>query len=192
MKNMLFPSLLLFHGTSSEDLDYFLFEFNILCRSCNYYDDAHKLKLFPSTQKDSSPRWFMSFKEHNIYSWDDMKYVFLNKYHNYSKRRDFNDIFGMQQMEDESFEEYLERLLYNYHKSRWGNMDERTFRTIFLKGIRVECIETLSLLSPGDIYRKPFAEITELCRTYSRSQAKVGKRIQDNPRDYVPRNFKLV
>ena len=46
------PSILpTFHGMTVEDLDAFLFEFDILCRSYNYVDDAQKLKLFPSTLK---------------------------------------------------------------------------------------------------------------------------------------------
>jgi len=65
-----------------------------------------------------------------------MKYVFLKKYEDYCKSRDVNDIFRMQQMEDESLDEYLERFLYNYHKPRMGNLDERDIRTVFLKGLK--------------------------------------------------------
>jgi hypothetical protein len=32
-----------FHGVASEDHDAFLFEFDILCRTYVYTDDAHKL-----------------------------------------------------------------------------------------------------------------------------------------------------
>jgi len=59
---------------------------------------------------------------------------------------------------------------------------------VFLKGLRDDCIETLNLLSGGDIYKKKFSEVIELCRTYSRSQAKVGKKLRelrDNSIDYV-------
>jgi len=59
---------------------------------------------------------------------------------------------------------------------------------VLLKGTRDDCIETLNLLSSEDIYKKAFAEVVELCHTYSRSQAKVGKKLhelKDNSRDYV-------
>ena len=59
---------------------------------------------------------------------------------------------------------------------------------MFLRGLRDDCIETLNLLSGGDIYKKSFVEVIDLCRTYSRSQAKVGKKLcelRDNSRDYV-------
>ena len=53
------PSLPTFYGKSNEDPNTFLFKFDILCRSYNYLQYAHKLKLFPATLKDSSLRWFM-------------------------------------------------------------------------------------------------------------------------------------
>lgn len=56
MKDIPLASLPLFHGMSLEDPSSFLFEFDILCRSYNYRDDAKKLKLFPSTLKYSTFR----------------------------------------------------------------------------------------------------------------------------------------
>ena len=66
MKNIPPSSLPTFYGKSNEDPDTFLFEFNILCRSYNYLQDAHKLKLFPVTLKDSTLRWFMGLGESTI------------------------------------------------------------------------------------------------------------------------------
>lgn len=76
-------SLPIFYGKSSKDPDAFLFEFNIVCRNYNYYDDAYKLKLFPATLKDATLRWFMSLGQHIIYTWDDMRSVFLKKYQDF-------------------------------------------------------------------------------------------------------------
>ena len=45
MKNIPLWELPTFYGKNSEDLDTFLFEFDILCRSYNYVQDAQKLKL---------------------------------------------------------------------------------------------------------------------------------------------------
>lgn len=97
MKNI--PPLALphFHGMTSEELDSFLFEFDILCRSYYYIRGAQKLKVFPTTLKDSTLRWFMGLGEHTIRSWDDMRIAFLNKYQEYCRTRDSrNDIFIMQ------------------------------------------------------------------------------------------------
>jgi hypothetical protein len=85
----------------------------------------------------------------------------------------------MQQSEEESLEDYLERFLYNYQKTKQFSLDTTTVRTVFLKGVRDNCIEVLNLMSSGDIYQKPFADIAEYCKRYSRSQAKTGKSIRD-------------
>ena len=65
---------------STKDPDAFLFEFDILCRSYNYVDDAQKLKLFPATLKNVALRWFMGLEEYTIRAWDEMKKTFLKKY----------------------------------------------------------------------------------------------------------------
>jgi hypothetical protein len=119
MNNIPLSSLPHFQGMSTEDLNSFLFEFDILCRSYNYIDNAQKLKLFPATLKDSALRWFMSLGEHTSLSWDGMKETFLQKYQDYCRPRDArNDIFKMQQSEEESLEDYLEKFLYNYQKTK--------------------------------------------------------------------------
>jgi len=97
MKIIPLGSLPHFHGTSSKDPDYFLFEFNILCISYNYYDDAYKIKPFPPSLKDLALRLFMRLGKHTMYSLDDMKPISLNKCQDYCKSRDVNDIFRMQQ-----------------------------------------------------------------------------------------------
>jgi hypothetical protein len=92
----------------------------------------------------------------------------------------------MHQTEDESLEDYLERFLYNYQKSKLFTSDATVVRIVFLKGLRDDCIEVLNLLSSGDVHQKPFVEIVDYCRRYSRGQAKTGK----GPRDPFSRNTK--
>ena len=86
MKNIPPSSLPTFYGKINEDPDTFLFEFDILCRRYNYLQDAHKLKLFPSTLKDSSLRWFIRLGESTIGTWDDMKTSFLRKFQDYKPK----------------------------------------------------------------------------------------------------------
>ena len=100
MKNIPASSLPTFYGKSTEDPDTFLFEFDILCRSYNYLQDAQKLKLFPDTLKDAALRWFMGLGESTIRTWEEMKSAFLRKYRDYCGLGDSqNDIFKMQQHE---------------------------------------------------------------------------------------------
>jgi hypothetical protein len=114
MKNIppsVLPNL---YGMASEDLMHSLFEFDILCRTYGYIDDAHKLRLFPATLKGTALKWFMGLGESTIGYWDTMRKIFLKKYQAYCRPKDSKeDIFRMAQQEDESLEDYLERFLYN-------------------------------------------------------------------------------
>ena len=56
MKNIPSTPLPQFYGKSHKDPNAFLFEFKVLCKSYDYLKDAHKLKLFPSTLKDTTLR----------------------------------------------------------------------------------------------------------------------------------------
>ena len=77
--------------------------------------------------------------------------LFLKKYQDYCKSKySKNDIFKMQQQEDESLDDYLERFLYNYQKSK-QRLNDNTVKTIFWKGIQDEYIDTLNLMGSGDI-----------------------------------------
>jgi hypothetical protein len=66
MKNINSYALCHFHGLVFKDPDTFLFEFAIICMTYDYTIDEHNLKLFPSTLKDSTLRWFMSLEGNNI------------------------------------------------------------------------------------------------------------------------------
>ena len=88
MKSIPPSSLPNFYGKNNEDLDTFFFEFDILCRSYNYLQDSHKLKIFLATLKDSALRWFMGLGKSTIRTWDDMKTSFLRKYQEYCKPKD--------------------------------------------------------------------------------------------------------
>ena len=135
MKNIPLSALPTFYGKNSEDPDTFLFEFDILCRSYNYVQDAHKLKLFPTTLKDSALRWFMGLGESSIRSWEAMKDIFLKKYQDYCKTKESrNDIFKVQQLEDETLEDYMERFGYISQKSKYHDLPEDAVRALFLKG----------------------------------------------------------
>ena len=113
-----------------------MFEFDILCRSYNYLQDAQKLKLFPATLKDSTLRWFMALGESSIRTWNNMKTVFLQKYQEYCRPKDSkNNVFKVQQHEDESLEDYLERFTYILHKSKYNKRQADAVRTLFLQGI---------------------------------------------------------
>jgi hypothetical protein len=114
MKNIPLVALPHFHGLSSEDPNTFLFDFDVLCHSYDYSSDAHKLKLFPTTLKYSTLRWFMGLGGNYIQNWEGMRQAFLKKYQDYFQARDLRgEIFKMAQKEEESLEDYVERFQYN-------------------------------------------------------------------------------
>jgi len=73
MKAIPLQNIPTFHGLTSEDLDAFLFEFNVLCRGYDYTINPHKLKLFPSTLKGATLHWFMGLVGGTINDWEQMK-----------------------------------------------------------------------------------------------------------------------
>jgi hypothetical protein len=181
MKNIPPSVLPNFFGLITEDPDSFMFEFDIVCRTYGYTSDAQKLRLFPATLKGYALKWFMGLEEATIVYWEDMKKKFLTKYQPYCKSKDSKeDIFKMTQSEEESLEEYLEKFLYNMHKSKQANLPLDVIRTIFLKGISNENLEALNLMGVGDISHLPFPKIAELCKKYSRGKAKRGIGQRDN------------
>lgn len=98
LKNIPPSTLPIFYGLVIKDLDTFLFDFDVLCRSYDYTTNAHMIKLFPTTLKDVALRWFMGLGR-DVLDWNTMKKKFLEKYQDYcrgiNRRRD--DIFKMSQ-----------------------------------------------------------------------------------------------
>jgi hypothetical protein len=73
----------------------------------------------------------------------------------------------------------MERFGYISQKSKYHDLLEHAIRDLLLKGILEEYLEMLNLMALGDISHKPFAEICEMCKNYSRSRDKTGKNVWD-------------
>jgi len=81
-----------------------------------------------------------------------MKEMLLSKYQDYCRTRDLREeIFRMTQKEDGSLEYYVERFHYNLQRSKHSDLDQEILKTIFIKGMRDDYLETLNLLGKGDI-----------------------------------------
>jgi len=92
----------------TEDPDAFLFEFDVPCRGYDYTTNPQKLKLFPSTIKGATLRWFTCLGRHTINSWDDMKTPFLTRYRDFRKTRELKyEIFKMAAKDNETLDEYV-------------------------------------------------------------------------------------
>ena len=99
------PSILpIFHGLRNEDIETFVFEFEVLCRSYDYLQDYQKMKFFPTTLKDATLKCFMGLITHSIRTWEKMKSTFLQKYKDYcTPHTQKDEFFKMMQREDEKF-----------------------------------------------------------------------------------------
>jgi hypothetical protein len=93
----------------------------------------------------------------------------------------------MQQQDEESLEDFLERFTYTLQKSKYNDLQDEAIKTLFLKGVSDEYIDTLNLMASRDIYHKEFETLSELCRTYSRSRGKMEKSV----RELVNKNTKV-
>ena len=107
----------------------------------------------------------MRLEKSTIRTWDDMKTSFLRKYQEYCKPKDSrHDIFKIQQLEDESLEDYLERFIYTLHNSKYNDLRGDAVRTLFLKGISEDLLESFNFMEAGNISHKNFAQISEMCK----------------------------
>ena len=137
----------------AEDLETFLFEFEIICRSYGYLSRTQKMRLFLGTFKDRTLKWSMILGTNSIISWNDMQKIFLEKY----KDCDFREeIFRMNQEEDEILEDLIERFMFNVKREKLHHLGFDTLKTLLLRTIRDEWIDILDLMSRGDVYQLSF------------------------------------
>jgi hypothetical protein len=72
----------------------------------------------------------------------------------------------------------MEQFDYISQKSKYHDLPDDVIKDIFLKGISEEYLEILNLMASSDISHKPFAEICELCKNYSRIRTKTRKNVR--------------
>lgn len=142
--------------------------------------DAEKLKLFLANLKGVALRWFMGLGLASISTWNYMKETFLSNYQDYCRTRDVRvEIFRMMQKEEESLEDYVELFHYNLQRSKHSDLDLEILKTIFLRGMRDDSLNTLNLLVTGDISQETFVEIIKLVLRCSQGSSKGRSTTQD-------------
>ena len=81
----------------------------------------------------------------------------------------------MNQREDESLEDLIERFMYNVKREKLHHLGSYTLKTLFLRTIRDEWIDLLDLMSGGDVYQLSSEEISETWKHISRGRERVSK-----------------
>ena len=93
-----------------------------------------------------------------------MKHAFLRKYQEYCRTKDKREeLFNMVQKDDESLEDFVERLLYNVQRSVQNTIGRDVLKIILLREIREDCLDMLNLSGKGDISKESFDHIVYLC-----------------------------
>ena len=85
----------------------------------------------------------------------------------------------MNRREDESLEDFMERLEYNVQRSGHPNLDRDILKTIVLRGIRDEHLDILNLLRKGDISKESYQDILTLWRRSSRRTSQIRPQPND-------------
>jgi hypothetical protein len=102
-----------------------------------------------------------------------MRQLFLNKYQDYCQTRERREkLFKMSQKENDTLEDFVEQLQYNIQRSGHPDLSKDIMKTIFLKGVRDDCLDMLNILRKEDISKEPYEDIVYLCKICSRGSTK--------------------
>jgi hypothetical protein len=78
----------------------------------------------------------------------------------------------MSQKEDNTLEDFVERLQYNLQQSGHPDASKDILKTIFLKGVREDCLDMLNILGKGDISKESYEDIVYLRKICSRGSTR--------------------
>lgn len=85
----------------------------------------------------------------------------------------------MSQEEDETLEDYVSQFMFNLQRNMQHQLNEESQKHLFLKGVHDRSMESLDLMVGGDITQKMWAEIHNICWSYSRETIKKGQGLRD-------------
>jgi hypothetical protein len=77
--------------------------------------------------------------------------------------------------DDESLEYFEERFQLSYKRVQNCTLDEDSLKLVLLRGVREYLMETLNLLSNGDIYQLDYDDIKRIFKNHSRYSRKKGR-----------------
>ena len=73
----------------------------------------------------------------------------------------------MSQKEEETLEDFVERLQYNLQRFGHPDVSKDILKTIFLKGVRDDCLDMMNMLGKGDITKEFYEDIVNICKIFS-------------------------
>jgi len=78
---------------------------------------------------------------------------------------------------EESLEDYEEIFQLNYRRAKC-TLDPGSLKLVLLRGIREDILETLNMMSGGDIYQLPYEDIKIVFKNSSKAARKKGRASQ--------------
>jgi hypothetical protein len=131
----------------------------------------------------------MSLEGNSITTWDQMKNNFSERYRYYCRARDIrNEIFIMTQGPNESLEDFEEIFQLSYKRAQNCTLDEDSIKLVLLVGVREDLMETLNLLSNGDIYQLIYDDIKRIFKNHSRKKGRSSRELvpqSSNPTTHI-------
>ena len=90
-----------------------------------------------------------------------------------------NQVFKMNQKEDEILEDLVDIFTYNVKISKLHNLGSDTLETLLLNAMKDEWIDLLNLVGKRYVSKLSFPEICEMCKNISRGKSKYRRSCQD-------------
>jgi len=104
-----------------------------------------------------------------------MKQSFNNKCKDYCRSKEAKEeIIRMTLGHDESLEDYEERFQLNY-RSAICTLAPESLKLVLLRWIKEDILETLIMMSRGEIYQLSYGEINSVVKNHSRVARKKGR-----------------
>jgi len=111
----------------------------------------------------------------NITTWAQMQQDFNNKYRDFGRSKYTKDkIFRMTICHYESLEDYEERFQLSYKTARY-TLDPESLKLVLLRGVREDLMDTLYMITGGDVYQLPYEDIKMVFRNHSKIARKKGR-----------------
>ncbi|KAM2067380.1 hypothetical protein ACFX1T_043718 [Malus domestica] len=187
LKSSLLHHIPKFHGLSMEDPNKHLKEFEVVCSSMtpvNVDGNILKMKAFPFSFLEKAKDWLYELAPRTITSWENMKWVFLDKLFPTSRvillrKR----ISGIQQNLGESFPTYYERFKTLVASCPQHQMKEELLLQYFYEGLLPIERQMLDASAGGALVDKiTMAAKTLIANRALNAQQYEGVGQRDNPR----------
>lgn len=118
----------------------------------------------------------MSLEGDNIDKIKQKLKSFNNKCQYYYRESDTRDeVFTMTQGDNESLEDFVERLKLSYRGTQTCTLDPNSLKLVLLRGVNEYLMEIINLFSSADTYHLSYDDIKKVFKKHSKATRKIGR-----------------